>query len=285
MSGITDWSTDTSNPSGNNHAIVLTRTAASVSAGTTVQFTLGNGTSTGFTNPTTTNTTFYARILTYATTAAAQGYSSGSPGSYVDSGGIALSTTAQLTITAKVQEQLSLCIYTGANCGAGGTAVTLGDSNGILSTGHSYTNITGKFQASTNAATGMNIYAQGSTLTSAQSNTIAAIGATSATSSTGTEQFGFCVATSGGSVAAASPYNDSGCSSVTTGADDAGTAKFAFDTSSTPNMTSLGGMKIAGSTGPSTVTTGTLAYLANISVTTKAGLYTTTQTFIGIGTY
>jgi hypothetical protein len=279
--GITSgWSIDTASNHSTASRVELTRTAGAVTTNCTITFDL-----TGFTNPSATNTTFYARMFTYAGTGAA--YTDADPGTHIDDGGVALSTTAQLTITAKVQEQLTLCIYTGANCGAGGTAVTLGN-NGVLDVSHSYTNVTAKFQASTNAASGMTVYAQGNTLTSPQSFTIAAINsgaATAAASAAGTEQFGFCVAVSGGSVTASAPYNNGSCSSVTNGQDAAGSAQFAFDTTSTPNMTSSGGDIIASSTGPSSTTTGTLAYLANIAPTTKAGIYTTTQTFIGVGTF
>lgn len=67
----------------------------------------------GIINPSTTGT-FYARIYTYAdatfgssTTAwtAAE-----TPGAYVDYGGVALSTNQIITITARVQEQLTFCV-------------------------------------------------------------------------------------------------------------------------------------------------------------------------------
>lgn len=282
--GISGVTIDTTNST--SKTLILTRTAASISAGTTVSFDIGVVATNGFTNPATTNTSFYARMFTYAATGGGSAYTSTVPGTYVDTGGIALTTTAQLVITSKVQEQLALCVYTGANCGAGGTAITLGDANGILNTAHVYAAI-GKFDASTNAANGMNIFANGTTLTSPQSNTIAAIGATALASSIGTEQFGFCVGTTGGSVTAATPYNDNNtnCNAVTAGADTTSTTKFGYDVTSSPNMTTAGGMKIASSSAPSTTTSGKLIFMANIAVTTKAGVYTTTQTYIGIGSF
>lgn len=278
--GITNWTLDTTDST--NQHLILTRTAASITAGTTVSFNLGNGTSSGITNPATINQAFYARIFTYAATGGGSGYSSGSPGTYVDFGGVALTTTATLSITAKVEEQITLCVYVGS-CGSSNASITLGDSvTGALDVSHSYTNADAKFNASTNASNGMTIYAKGSTLTSNQGNTIAAIGATAQSSSTGTEQFGFCVSKSGGSVTASSPYNNANCSTATTGKDTAGTAQFAFDST---NLSGLTGQAIASSAGPSTTTTGTLAFLANISPTTKSGSYTTTMTFIGVGSY
>ena len=117
QTGITDFAVDTTNSDANT--IILTRTAASVSSGTAVTTPLGSsGGSDGLTNPSTdcdANTTadecsYYARVLTYATTAAAQGYTSTSPGAFVDNGGIAISTANQLTITARVQEVLQFCV-------------------------------------------------------------------------------------------------------------------------------------------------------------------------------
>lgn len=284
QSGTTGWSIDTANSS--NKTIVLTRTAGASSSPQSLTF--GNSTSSGILNPSTTNASFYARIFTFPTAAGAQGYTSSNPnnaGTFTDFGGIALSTANQLNITAKIEEQLTLCLYTGVNCGAGGTSIVLGDTNGILNTSHSYSNINAKMDASTNAGNGMVIFGQGVTLTSAQNFTIAAIGSSAQASSIGTEQFGFCVVATGGSITAAAPYNDGSCGSVTNGADNTGAAKFAFDVSSSPNMTSIGGMQVASSSGPSLNTQLKLAYVANIAPTTRSGVYTTTQTFIGVGTF
>jgi len=54
--------------------------------------------------------TYYARILTYNTTAGAIAYVSATPGTHLDDGGVALSTARQLTINARVQEQLEFCV-------------------------------------------------------------------------------------------------------------------------------------------------------------------------------
>ena len=56
---------------------------------------------------------FYARILTYSTAADASAYVSATPGNNIlDSGGIALSTVRQLTVNARVQEELEFCVGT-----------------------------------------------------------------------------------------------------------------------------------------------------------------------------
>ncbi len=98
---------------------------------------------------------FYARIFTFSTTADSTTYDStgsvANPGSNViDSGGIALSTTSELTISARVQEVLQFCVGTtsvddatttiandcgGTFAGNCGTSVDLGVLDGsVIST-------------------------------------------------------------------------------------------------------------------------------------------------------
>lgn len=59
---------------------------------------------------TSTTGTFYARIVTYTTTAAADAYTPTAAGTHIDDGGVALSTANSLTITAVVQEILQFCV-------------------------------------------------------------------------------------------------------------------------------------------------------------------------------
>lgn len=61
--------------------------------------------------------TFYARILTYAAadgvaanSTGADDYTSTAPNTHLDDGGVALSTARQLTVNARVQEQLEFCV-------------------------------------------------------------------------------------------------------------------------------------------------------------------------------
>jgi hypothetical protein len=98
------------------HITVAKGTGSAATAGAQ-QFDL-----TGITNPSSSNCTspalacsFYARIYTYSvtdpTTATPNPYSGPTgPGSYVDYGGIALSTASTIQITARVQEQLTFCV-------------------------------------------------------------------------------------------------------------------------------------------------------------------------------
>ncbi len=284
QSGITGWSVDTTNSTASK--LILTRTTSSVATATAFSIDLGTAAN-GVTNPNNTNTTFYARVITYDTGAHAQAYTSTNLGSgSIDAGGIALSTTAQITITARVQETLTFCVYTGANCGAGGTSVLLGDTNDVLSPSGPFVDKNTKYDVATNASSGVAIRIKGDTLKSGSFD-VAAIGSTAASSSTGAEQFGFCTYQSTGSgLTPASPYNNANCSTTTQTAGTAstggnGTAQFAFDSANT--NTTYGQVyanKVAGAS-----STGIIAFIGNIATTTEAGSYTTTLTFIATGTY
>jgi hypothetical protein len=290
QSGITDFQVDTTGATDN--ILVLSRTggAASVSASTAIAVDLGStGGSDGVDNPNNTNTTFYARILTYDTQAHAEAYSPTAAGGgtgAVDAGGIALSTANQITITSKVQERLAFCVYTGANCAAGGSSVALGNDKGVLDPAGPFVDKTTKYDVSTNAASGVAIRVKGDTLKSGSFD-ITAIGGTAASSSAGSEQFGFCNYQSTGSgLTPAAPYNNGNCSTTTQTAGTAstggnGTAQFAFDTT---NTNTTYGQTFANKTAGST-STGVIAFIGNISNTTEAAIYTTTLTFIATGTY
>lgn len=300
QSGVTDWAVDVADSTANQ--LTFTRTAAAVAAGVTISLDLGGaGASDGITNPTTANQTFYARILTFTTAAGAQAYTSTAPGAeppLVDAGGIALSTASQITVTAKVQERLTFCVYTSAanyaDCSAvSGSAVTLGDTNGVLSDAGPFVDKNAKYNVSTNASSNVTIRAKGATLTSG-SFTISQIGATAAASAAGTEQFGICTYrdTGGGSagLTPAGPYDDGNCSATTQTAGTAtpggaGTALFAYDTSTAgDNLTTTFGDTIATKT-PGAQSTGVLVFIGNISTTTEPGIYTATLTFIATGNY
>ena len=63
----------------------------------------------GITNPTNADT-IYARILTYATSAAANAYSAESIGTPVDSGSVAFSITDAISVSGDVLESLTFCV-------------------------------------------------------------------------------------------------------------------------------------------------------------------------------
>jgi hypothetical protein len=278
QTNISGFTVDTTNSTSSR--VILLNGAGGAVATTPATVDLGTGTasSDGLTNPTTTNTTFYARIFTYNSTAGAQAYASATPGAHIDDGGIALSTAAQLTVTAKVQETLVFCVYTNANCAGGGTAVTLGDANGVLSNTATSYQSTAKFQLASNAQTGVNVRMKGDVLCRvagscvSSANTITSQGTTCTADSTTTtvEQFGFRIATAGTSVTAAVPYN---CSA----------GNHTFDTA---NVNTTFGQSIATTAAPNDPTVDTtMEFSAKSATTTEAGIYTSTLTFIATGTY
>jgi hypothetical protein len=285
--------------------IVLNNTGSTqITAGTAVSITF-----TGITNPNYTsgctsasNCSFYARILTYTTAAAANAYSCGPStctiGTPLDAGGIALVTNPSIVVTSKVQEVLTFCVYTAGSCASGGSTVTLGNPNGVLNTGWAYVDKHTEYDIQTNALHGASILAVSSgSLTSPGSNTIEAsansgMGAVASTaygSTVGSPQFGFCTyETTGANLTTVAPYNSGSCNvtvqtagTALTSGGDAG-ATFAY------NLTNLnpthGGDQIATATaGPSS--TGVVAFIGNISSTNVAGIYTATITFVATGTY
>jgi hypothetical protein len=310
QTGITDFAIDAATDA---NTLILARTAAMFNAGTLTLELGSTGGTDGVTNPNTSNATFYARILTYTTTAGAQGYAPATPGAeppLVHAGGVALSTADEITIQSKVQERLTFCVYTSAvnyaNCTVSTTnPVVLGDTNGVLDPGSNYVSKDTKYNVSTNASNGVTIRAKGATLTSG-SFTISAIGATPATSSVGSEQFGFCTyrdiggGTTGLTPTAGKYDGDVGggvnCEDTAQGQNGDGTADFAFDLSTACGATAANanfgegnlscryGDAIAAKTAGN-MSTGIIAFIGNISNTTEPGIYTTTMTFVATGNY
>jgi len=262
----------------------------SISSGTAVIFTLSTAT-----NPSAANTTYYARILDFPATTDVDTYTGDSTGqtttNVVDAGGIALSTANNIVVTAKVQETLTFCVYTGANCGSGGSNVTLGDNHGVLSTSGPFVDKTTKYDVATNASSGAIVRLKGDTLKSG-SNSITATGA-GATSATGTSQFGLCSYESTGSnlTVSTSPTDYTGVTGGTclgtTQSAGTGTpggdngATFAFNTTNT--NTTFGEKLATESAGA--ISTGVIPFIGNISATQQAGIYTTTLIFVATGTY
>jgi hypothetical protein len=273
-------------------------TGNAVTSSSTITFTVST-----VTNPTDTDTTtggtqrgtFYARVVTYTSaTGDIATYAPGSEGSTdaTDYGGFALSLAQQLTITAKVQEALTFCVYTsasGACSGATGTNVTLGDSNGVLSNyTTAYTDTNAKFNVGSNAQSGVIVRLKGQNLCRvaspcADANTANIINpsttsgnmtCTADSSATNTEQFGLRVSTAGTGVTATAPFN---CAANNHG----------FDTNSTNGVGSTYGATVASTTGPTdeTASTSSIEFMAKAANTSEAGIYTTSLNFIATGTY
>lgn len=291
--GLTGFTKDTTATTVNKFVLTNTVTPYNPGAAENIRFTLD-----AVDNPETVNTTFYARILTFTTAAGATGYTSAAPGAeppLIDAGGVALSTAAQITVTAKVQERLVFCVYTtgaGNDCSAkSGASVLLGDVNGVLDPSGVYVDKNAKYSITTNASGNAVVRAKGATLTSGAFS-IDAFGAPN-TSTPGIEEFGFCTYQSAGTGMTINTDYDGAtgvpaaeCSGTTQsagtgtpGGDNA--AEFGFVVA---NLATTYGADVA--TKPAgTFSTGTLVFAGNISNTTEAGLYTSVLTFIATGTY
>jgi hypothetical protein len=303
ITGPSDTTTSNWTISKTSPLLIISDATSSTSEPTNTQVTIVMS---GFTNPnysactggTPPNCTFYARLFTYSLNTSATSYTP-SPlytTNLLDDGGVALSTNQQVTVTSKVQEQLTFCVYTGASCSAGGGSVTLGDSTGVLYTTGPFVDKTTQYSVSTNANYGLAIRMLGTTLTSG-ANTITAIGATPATSNPNHDQFGMCTVISNTapmSLVAQSPYNNASCSSTTQTANQAGNAtggdggaSFGFDTNASTGTTSTyGGLLDQAAAGSSAGSaTGVIAMIGNVAVTQAAGIYTTTLTFVATSSY
>ena len=254
----------------------------------------------GVTNPTT-NTSFYARVLTFGTGNAA-GYtpantSGNTPttGTYIDAGGIALSTAANISITSRVFETLAFCVFQ-TSCGTA-PALTLGDpTTGALSISNAYVNSNAQYTLATNAGSGVSVTMTGTTLcrpggtctTGANAFTISAVGATPAVLATGTEQFGMCASKNGSAaLTVATKYNDTinSCPSLSAGT-SVTTSKFGFDDAATADGTNnAAGSQVMSSSGAVPTVTGWFTFLGDVAATTEAGVYSTSLNLVATGTF
>jgi len=286
------------------HTISVTTIAGGFTSGTPITINFDATPSAHLTNPTT-NVSFYARVLTWNTaTGATSNYtpantSGNTPTAtgFTDYGGVALSTAANITITATVYETLTFCVFQ-TSCGTTPN-LTLGNSTtGALSTSTAYVNNNAQYTIATNAGSGASVTMKGTTLcrpggtctTGANAFTISAIGITAATSATGTEQFGMCADTTGvvGTLAAVAPYNDATANNCHTGLSTGtyvGSSKFGFDDTASTGTNSPAGDQVLASTGEIPTYTGTFAFLGNIASTTEAGIYTTSLNLVATGTF
>lgn len=215
----------------------------------------------GVHNPTATNATFYGIITTYSdstwTTA-------------IDSGSVALSTSAQVQVSLTVNETLTFCTgtsITGQNCGTvAGNVVNLGNgSTSATATG------TSVIAASTNGNSGYSVTVNGSTLTSGV-NTITAL-TTGGASSIGSKQFGI-------NLAGANTTPVIGAAVTGTG-----TATAVANYGTNNNFRFNSGDIIASVAGPSNANTFTVGYIANIDGVTPAGIYTSNLTYTALANY
>lgn len=283
--------------------LVLTNSAPATPTGA-VSFTI-----TGVNNPSSAVTpssahSFYARILTFATAAnEATDYTvtgttrpalSGLT-NMVDNGGIALSLTLPINVTARVMETFSLCVarvaYTGVACaGPAGTdtpSITLGHgANMILDT--SAVDTADIFtQVSTNAVNGYSVYLRAGNSCAGLSRdggttcgipAVNAGGATSAAIGAGTAAFGAYVS-DGAAVGTGTGTN-------TAVARWKASPNYIMDnTTASDNVTYTYGSKIFSAAGQGDGVSNSIRFAATASPTTPAGIYTQNFSLIGVGTF
>lgn len=215
----------------------------------------------GVANPTATNTTFYGIITTYSDSAWT---------TPLDTGSVALSTSAQIQVALTVGETLTFCTgtsITGTNCAtATGSLVSLG--NGSTTATASGTSI---IAASTNGSTGYSVSVSGTTLTSG-GNTITALPSGGA-SAIGTKQFGLNLAGANTTPVVGAAVSGTGT----------GTAAANYGTNNTFRFAT--GETIASASGPSNANAYTVGYIANIDGLTAAGAYTTALTYVATANF
>lgn len=320
QTGISGFTVDTTNSTANKVQIE-NASGGSVSAGTAVSFRFGNGGANGITNPST-NGTFYARILTYATETAGDSYDSSSTGSNnppaatVDAGGVAMSTASQLTINARVQEQLAFCVGTITNGGSApatcaamtGTTVDLGvvDSSGAISpvaTANSGNNVNGGAMVRTNAANGVVIdyFAEQAGSGTNHLGALRVSGATCNAGSVSTDQCFISAGTTQTAFAASTEDFGMTASSIDTTSSTTPTANLVRDGQYDGDGTLSGGFawdesgsfdRLASSAGGAQPENRVvddemllLRFAAVAGVTTPTGSYSVTSTYVATATY
>ena len=236
--------------------------------------------------------TFYGRMITFSDNTQVASYSptnGDTTTGYLDIGGAAMSTTNNLTVTARVQEHIRFCVYTNGfetsgterTCATGtGSAIDIPDATTPLNS-NSVLMEDAYFNLSTNALSGVNVRMwsdNGSDgVLESGSYTISAYGPADQcyadSTNTSTEQFGMRVV--GGNVAAAANY---GCTA----------GNHAWDTSTSNDAATVGsayGDTIATTAGAVDVDETRMEFAAKSALTTEAGIYTTALNYIATGTY
>lgn len=258
----------------------LTRTATSVTGPQAVTYRLDS-----VTNPSATNTSFFVRIATYAST--------DTTGASTDAGVVTASTATQIVLTGIMPESIIFC--TGATVSINCTSSTAGDIsfNQLFSPTDTAT-ATSQMAASTNAATGYVITVNGPTLTSG-SNTIPAMAAQAAPS-VGTSQFGMNLRANTAGVAASFPGSSADLAPASNGGGLKGQAftgyniadQFKYVSGDTvANSSNNGGAPpaVENSPGPTNSQVYTASYIVNVAGNQLAGTYVSTLTYICTATF
>ena len=269
QTGVTGFTLNTTT----NGAPYLTRTAATITANTAVTYQLST-----VTNPTTLGT-FFVQIASYAST--------DTTGASTDTGTVAASTAAPITLTGTMPESLVFC--TGATIGLTNSVPSCATAtsgaiafNQLFSPTDTAT-ATSQMAASTNAGYGYNITVNGPTLTSG-ANTVPAM-TTATTGAHGVGQFGMnlkanttttstiAVGTEVAPVSNGTNYRALPAAGYNT------VDNFKFNSGDSVATSSSGGA------GGSDAQIYTASYIVNVPGSQPAGTYTTTLTYICTPTY
>jgi hypothetical protein len=257
-----------------NGSPYITRTATSISANTAVTYQLLS-----ITNPSATNTTFYVRISSFAST--------NTTGGTTDTGSVTASTATQIVLTGIMPESLIFC--SGATIGttAGIPDCTLATAGTVsfnqLFSPTAAATATSQLAASTNAGSGYAITVNGATLTSG-ANTIPAL-TSAAAAAVGNGQFGINLMAN--TTASSTPAVGTAVTPAANGTTFKGQPLAGYNTADTFKFND--GDSIAnsadGGAGPTNAQIFTVSYIVNVTGSQTAGTYTTTLTYICTATY
>lgn len=265
-----------------NGAPYITRSAASITAGTAVTYQFStvtnpnNTTCFSGTTPQSNNCTFYVRIYSYAST--------DTTGSPIDSGTVAASTATQISLSGYMPESLIFCTGGTVSTTSGvpdcstATSGSISFNQPFSPSDTAYT--TSQMAASTNADFGYSITYSGATLTSG-SNTVTAMTAAT-TSIRGNSQFGLNL------VDNATPNVGTNVAPAANGTNYKGQATAGYNSADTYKFTTAGDTvanSANGGAGPTDSQIYTVSYIVNANGAQAVGTYTTTLTYVCTATY
>ncbi len=258
-----------------NGSPYITRTAAVIAGPVAVSYQLLS-----VTNPTTTNTTFYVRISSFAAVNA-----TGSP---IDTGTVAASTATQIVLSGTMPESLIFCTGAVISLNVAGIPDCSTATPGTISFNQLFSpadtsTATSQMAASTNAISGYSITVAGTTLTSG-SNTIPAL-ATPTTGVHSVSQFGLNLKTN--TVATSTPSVGAEVAPTANGTTLRGQAFTGYNT--VDSFKFVSGDSVAksdnGGAGPTNAQLYTASYIVNVAGGQPAGVYTTTLTYVCTATF
>jgi len=235
----------------------------------------------GVVNPSATNTSFFTRISTFAST--------DTTGSPIDSGTVTASTATQIVLSGIMPESIIFCTGSTITAVSGIPDCTTAGTGSInfnqLFSPSDTAIATSQMAASTNGTTGYNITVSGTTLTSG-SNTIAAMSAAGlSTKSSG--QFGMNLRANTSAAASSFPGSSADISLASNGTTLKGEPLAGYNTVDTFKFNS--GDSIAdsanGGAGPTDGQIYTASYIVNVPGRQPAGTYTTTLTYTCTATF